>query len=337
MGDLMRCWQFALILISNLALAQTPLQRARDDVRALNFQAAVRSLQETRQARDLSRDDVLSLYELLGIVSGMQGDAAAAREAFTTLSMLDPEAKLKVKYAPKVTTPFLEGKAQARERGPLVVTSSRSTNADGLLASVTVECPRDAGLAKSLEVTLEEDGVSRKVSVPWAASVVVPVRARSLTLTVEVLGPNGWDLGRFGPFSAPAPPAAVAVVVPPDPPPVPAKVEPSPLQPIGIGVGAVGLVGLGLGIGFGLRSQELRRSVAEAPVIDGVVQITRQEALTRGADAVSSAIIANIGFIAGGALAATGVVLWLLGLPPAPAVSVTPLPGGAFVALSLGW
>jgi tetratricopeptide (TPR) repeat protein len=94
----------------------------------------------------------------------------------------------------------------------------------------------------------------------------------------------------------PGPPLDVPLADPFAPPPEkvtgPSKL---PLIPIGVGVAAIGA-----GITFGLRARELERSAIKDPVAF--------DASKDYADAVTNARVANILFVAGGAVLAAGVV-----------------------------
>ena len=98
---------------------------------------------------------------------------------------------------------------------------------------------------------------------------------------------------------------------------VPAPVQPktpdqgtgdSPQATIGWVVGAAGLVGLGVGVGFGIRALAKKSAFDEqcpnAPSCSQVGLTLRDEGITAGT-------VSTIGFIAGGVLAASGVVLVL--------------------------
>jgi hypothetical protein len=127
----------------------------------------------------------------------------------------------------------------------------------------------------------------------------------------------------------------------PEPPPSPPESKPassSPLKPVGITVGVVGIAGLGTGGVFGL----LARSKWNQAVTDcGGGCSTGAFARTEATSAHNEAKIANIAFAAGGALTATGLILFLVaphsgnGKEKASALGVAPFAGSGTVGVAM--
>ena len=93
--------------------------------------------------------------------------------------------------------------------------------------------------------------------------------------------------------------------------PTPAAPDPTPpktsvLRPVGIGLAGLGLVGFGLGAAFGIRAMS-QQSEANCPD-----NRCRPEDAPKLEDALSSARISTTFVVAGAALAATGITLYLI-------------------------
>jgi serine/threonine-protein kinase len=85
-----------------------------------------------------------------------------------------------------------------------------------------------------------------------------------------------------------------------------------PLRTIGLIVGGAGVIGLGVGSFFGLRAQSLNDESNEPGRCDEQNQCDPLGGEKRD-EADSAATVSTIAFIAGGALAAAGVTLFILG------------------------
>ncbi len=86
----------------------------------------------------------------------------------------------------------------------------------------------------------------------------------------------------------------------------------STLRMVGLIVGGVGVVGVGLGTYFGISAISGKSSTASACPADGC---TTTDAYNKRQDAFKAGNLATIAFIAGGALLATGVTLYVVGGP----------------------
>ncbi len=84
----------------------------------------------------------------------------------------------------------------------------------------------------------------------------------------------------------------------------------STLRWAGVGLGAAGVIGVGVGAVFGVQAMSGASTAND--VCDGNA-CTTQRGVDAAKDASSDASIANVGFIAGGLLLATGTVLFILG------------------------
>jgi hypothetical protein len=84
----------------------------------------------------------------------------------------------------------------------------------------------------------------------------------------------------------------------------------STLRWAGIGVGAAGVIGVGVGAVFGIKAMSGASTAND--LCDGNA-CTTQRGVDAANDASSDASIANVGFIAGGLLLATGTVMFIFG------------------------
>ena len=174
--------------------------------------------------------------------------------------------------------------------------------------------PTDAGTHK-ITVTAPD----RK---PWEGEVTVPDNAGSASITIPAL--------EIAPRPVAPPPAAPTLTEPA------VVVDPKKgrgQRILGLVAGGVGIVGIGAGAFFGLRTSSLnddsqKECRPESPNLCTAKGVSLRD------DAKSSAMISNIGFIAGGVLLAGGAVLFFTA-PKASSTKVgaTPLPGGGAFSL----
>jgi hypothetical protein len=167
---------------------------------------------------------------------------------------------------------------------------------------------------------------------PWKVSVTIGAAADLQTVKVPLLDDE------------PTRPTAVASASPPLP--VPASpgradsVAPSDgisLRFLGIVVGGVGIVGLGMSAYFGLHAKSLDADSTR----DGHCKPDNKcdaTGYSLRSDAVNASNAATIALVAGGALAAAGVTLFLVGSPKeakpdAATVAATPVAGLGMAAL----
>jgi hypothetical protein len=339
---------FAVVLLSvagrsgDLVSPSEALVEVREQVRTLKYGPATRSLQALEKRTDLSREDALAFYEMRGLVAGSQGNDAAAEAAFVALLCLDPDFKLKGKPAPKVTTPFLSARSEVRRSGPLELGPAGADRAGRVVEALTFSLRDPRHLVAELAVELVEDGVARTVVVAAAATVRVPVHAEVVSWTATARSALKWTLtapqaGRSAPAADDTPraaPAPVVVAPPPSPPPNLALTDDGPrYRPAAYTLLAVGVAALAAGVGFGVSSSSALGSFRAATANgDPVAGLTRAQALELATRADSHAIVANACFVAGGVLAASGLVTWLLGLR---GPTVTPIAGGAMGSLEV--
>lgn len=340
-----------IMMCSTASQAETALEQARAHTLALRYTAAGKALKQVSLQPRLTHADVIDFYELSAIVAASTGNSQAAKEAFAALVLLEPGYKLKGRYSPKVTTPFFEGKAFAQDHGALSVSLASSSIANGRVGQLTLAFSRDdRGLVKTVQVTVLEDGASRTLQLPFVAKgkTSLEVSGKVVDLRLTLIGANEWALADLPPLTAEVPPPVVETQPLPPAAPLPEAplvasqtVTSSPLRPVSYVLAGLGAAGLITGAIFGVSSQSARSTVLNAQQgTDLVTSITRARALELSQQASSQALIANLALIGGGVVLATGVVLWLLGLPSSshsPTVSLVPTANGVVGHVGFSW
>jgi hypothetical protein len=149
---------------------------------------------------------------------------------------------------------------------------------------------------------------------PWARRTTVTVSGSRASVTVPALAEEGATTS-------------------------PARGGLGTTQVLAIVAGGLGLAGLGIGTAFGLDAAS-KKSGYQQLQVGG--RCTDDACVNLSKGAVSAATLSTVGFVAGGALAATGLVLWLV----APgrdaegrAVALVPIAGprSAGVGLAGSW
>lgn len=323
-----------------------PLEDALDQLKQLKYGQASKTLEKVHSLRNLSLDEVLRFYELSGIVRASLGDAGRARTSFAKLLRLRPDFALKGRFAPKVTTPFFEAKAISQEQGILRVELEASGFDGTTVTELTLKCRGGEGWVSELILRLDEDGVEREAMMSCTGSQAVKVRSRRVGATVLARDARGWVLLESGlaRFEAPEAPPAPAIEAPllseampspplplvatPTPPLIDKSASPAPLRGLTVGLAVAGGLALTAGaVSAGVNLDLHRRFREKAAVTDEqglVTGLTRKQALTLEAAAEQAAVIANVGFIAGGALVASAGVTWLIGHSMQAQVALVP-------------
>lgn len=308
-------------------LAATPLDEARKQVRSLEYAKAARTLKVVEKAERLSFEEVVSFYELKGVVAASLGDAGGAKEAFTVLLTLAPGFRFPGRVSPKITTPFFEAKAVAKEEPLKLVYLQAVGPQDARELRFSLTAPE--GLVRSVRVVISEDGVSRTEQRPAAPVVEVKASGAKVRAVAVALDERGWALceGVIGevesrPEAPPTPDAPLATAEPVRPPTVVAPSPPTepPLaltravpeprfRPAAwtlVGLGGASLVA---GVVLGVLSSSARST------FESSTTLTRAEALALDRQARGTAVGANVAFVSAGVLAAAGVLLFILGAP----------------------
>lgn len=335
----------ALIVLASPAApapaATEPAQRLKDArklVEDLKYEQALKLVTVTLdQAKDMDRDTLVGLYELSAIASAAVDKGSKAKVAFQYLLTLEPDYELSKNLPPRTRTPFFEAKtwlSGTKPVGATVEADADEVQVKALKISVT---SNDLVPARTVRVALVTPGGESTKQLPvQAAPLTVDVGARFARYTVEVLGDKGVLFvvsGDAAPVKMDAPP-----VVTEAPPVGVTALGPSGgrgwMRPTGITLGAAGVAALIGGGVLGFLSTSARNTIANAEKNSAgvVVGITEREAQALDAQARTFALVANVLFVAGGVLAATGVGLFIFGgeSADAPAVTLQLSPLGGF-------
>ncbi len=341
-------WRTLLIaLLAGPAAAEPSLAQVRTQLRALDYKGAAKTLDALGSASGLTHDEVLELYELSGVVAATLKNPKAARAAFQALANLDPSRRLTGRYAPRVTSLFFEARAWAEGAGGLSVVASAALE-PGEVGSLTFTVKADV-LQRVERVVVHVrrgDGPWSTVELGRTGGTVETAGPRVLWWA-ELLSARRWVLVSEGSEAAPH---QVEAPLPPPPPlpepeppmvvapaPSPALVPTAPVapppaprprfRPAAFALFGLGVAGLAAGTVFGVLSNgERQRILSAAADGQGVVTgLTRVEALGIDANARLFALVADVCFAAGGALAVTGTALFIAGsvAPDASAAVVT--------------
>jgi hypothetical protein len=317
------------------------LNTARGLVRGVRYAAALAELKQAEAREGNSTAEITEIYELEGLAHSALKHTDEARKAFTRLLALNPQHKFATQQAPRVMTPYLEARAQVQENGGLQVIVGAPETVEGGFA-VTLTLNDFLGLAKTVAVKLVEDAGPRELSLPAAPSLRVEAHGEHAGLNVEVLSEHRAVLATLprqvieAPRPAPAPASEpfVAEAPPPPPPVVEARSERS-VAPMAAAIAlvVVGAGALGTGAYFGVTSKSARSQYDSAVQTwmsgSGRLTLSYADAMALQHTAQTNAVIADILFAAGGALALVGVGIGIGGLVLSPA------PGGVSVSGSM--
>ncbi|MCC6336164.1 MAG: hypothetical protein IT380_19530 [Myxococcales bacterium] len=349
----MRATWLPLALISTAALAgNAKLAEAKKLADDLQLDKAAKALEAAKKVEGNDLAATQDILALEGIIAATQGKGAKARDAFRELLVLNPKYKLAADQPPRVRTPFYEAKEWAEDNA--LVTSASAVTRPGLVESVTVTVEKDVlKLARAVRFHLKVGGSERTADAPLGQGrAAVPVGAKAVAWWYELLGERGRALvavNDTSPREEAADVAVAAVVPPPEPKPEPVEPLPEPppekpapgvetsakpggwMKPVGWSLVGAGAVAAGVGVLFGVQANASRSAVANAETnSEGVITgLTQKEAAALEARAQSQATVANILFVAGGVLAAAGVVIVVVdGLGGGAKVTLAPAPGG---------
>src|SRR4051812_39554965 len=114
-----------MVLVAGATAGTNPqLNAAEEAVAQVRYADAEKLLEKARAVPDNTRETLLRILELQGIVAATLGAAPKARTYFQTLITLDPERKLPEGQPPRVKTPFYEAKGMVSEAPPMTLACS---------------------------------------------------------------------------------------------------------------------------------------------------------------------------------------------------------------------
>lgn len=336
------------------AQAAALIDKAERELRALEYQAALKSIDAALAQPNNDRATLLKLYELQAVSLATLGQEAKALRAFQSLFSLSPEYRLEGNHPPRVNTVYFEARGWVGQHGGLAAQAADPTLEGGKVKEVRAELRNDPlKLAREVRFHLRLDGREEAIDAPLAGGAAAArVGASTVTWWAELLGERKSVLLEVVSANSPrtdaAPqPAAPAPVARPDSEPVsPPRAAESPsavaaaTPPVpgsrvaGLVLAGAGLAAAGAGIGVGVMSAQTRASfeAAERDADGKVIGLTQREALALDARQRTEATVGNVLMIAGGALAATGVVVFAVSFVGGSSVAVSPAGAGAVVS-----
>ncbi len=101
---------------SQLGPTSPEISRARDQIEQGDFEEAVKTLQEGLDAPDVTDDQLVELYRLLGLASLYLGDEPRAREAYEKLLQASPDFELPRSAPPKIRSLYARIKEDIKSR-----------------------------------------------------------------------------------------------------------------------------------------------------------------------------------------------------------------------------
>lgn len=305
------------------------IAQARGLLDDLDPAGALKLLDAVEKTRGLSHQSFVELLRLKGIAWGTLEKDAMIRDAFRKLLMFAPDTPAPQNAPPRVRTPFFEAKDWASRHGPTTLQLSSRADDAGLI-TLEVAVQRDVYRA-ARRVRLRLEG-REPVELPLEHGAArLETGLRALRWSALVLGERDEVLlqselrteGEAPPAQAPTAPVAAVQ-------PAPARGAGHWQRPLGgvlLGVGAAALVTGGI---LGVLSSSGRARLT--PDASGVVtQVSQRDAPGLAGQVQLQAMLANAFFIAGGALAAAGVLFVVLGPADAPGLALSPTPGGLVV------
>ncbi len=326
----MRLFAVVVALAAGMSFSAPSLGQAQAELKGLKYAEAAKTLKALSQAEGFSQAEVIEYFTLLGQVRGALNDTEGARDAFMRALSLDPDLKLQGKAAPRVTTPFFEAKGRVKDQGRLEVTVGSKKEVEGGWALVLAASADPLAMATDVVISIDEDGVARSVTVPFAKVGALTVKGRKVRVGWSVLGAHNWVLRQSVPLELER---AVVAVKPPEPvvaPVTPVAVQQAPVEApskvpgivvlsSGLVVAAVGGVSVGLAHATAAQA-EMAQDVhtLNALVATGMRQQT-------------------VGFVmlgVGGAAAVAGGVLLAVESKAPAAVAFAPVPGGGVAVVS---
>lgn len=330
------------------ALADTPLERARAAIDASDYLAGRTALTAALASGDLGPTDLVETYRLSGFIAAALGEQAAAVQAFERMLSLAPTTKLAAGTAPKITKRFDAAQALVKGREPVKITVETAATPP----SITVVIASDpVHMITSVRAIVRVDGRAEQTfdqPLTDRVTIALPV-GRRLDLRVVARDEHGNRVSEVGSTDvplvivgpgAPEPTKPVVVTTMPKPNPSPAvHHEQGSQRPVYLAWwlwAGTSVVIAGAGAYFGVGAIGAQHDLeAASGSTHGYAEAHAIE--TRGK---RDALLADIGFAAGGAFAIGAVILYLTAhhgteADRSPALTAAPVRGGGTLALEV--
>lgn len=326
----------SLASLSALAQKNPDLEKAQALLAQRKYADALKAIEAAEKKGGLDRDSYLTLLESKGLALASTNKLDKAEESFRAVLGLDPKRELAGKYSGAIGKPIAAAQEWIKANGALELVALDPGTADGRVKQISFAVKNDPfKLIKVVKFFLKMDGGSWKpvqgVLTNGAASI--DTDAATVEWWAETQDDNKNQVAFLGSAVRPVKnvaPAVVAavekkVVDAPKEEPKPAltpepKSEPvaavttetasSPLRPISYGLLGAGVIGLGVATYFGVTYNSQRQLIRDDLAAN---RGTQAELYERDQAAIRNGTIANVLFVAGGALVASGAVLWFVG------------------------
>ena len=324
----------SLASLSALAQKNPDLEKAQALLAQRKYADALKAIEAAEKKGGLDRDSYLTLLESKGLALASTNKLDKAEESFRAVLGLDPKRELAGKYSGAIGKPIAAAQEWIKANGALELVALDPGTADGRVKQISFAVKNDPlKLIKVVKFFLKMDGGSWKpvqgvltngaasidtdaATVEWWAetqddnknqvaflgSAVRPVK-NVAPAVVAVAEKKVVDAAKEEPKLTPEPKSEPVVAVT-------AETASSPLRPISYGLLGAGVIGLGVATYFGVTYNSQRQLIRDDLAAN---RGTQAELYERDQAAIRNGTIANVLFIAGGALVASGAVLWFVG------------------------
>jgi hypothetical protein len=318
----------AVVTAARAAHADHPkLDAARAAIAKVEYDRARGLLLDALRAGKAGPRELAELYRLSASTATVLGDRELAEQYYRRWLALDPSASLPAGIAPKLREPFQAAQAYMAAHGRLDVHASRDAS------DVEVVVASDP-LTMIAHVALDAGGPLEPVTVDGAGHARLPVPAGATPSRVVALDDYGNVLVEIpaSDFTLPDQPASPSLA------PRPLRDDGPPLvrRPITWAIPTVAVTAVAIGFGLAARSadSDLENIVAHSN------EHNLEDAESARARRDRDALVANVAFVAAGALAVATTVVYMT-RPRSPARGLTtttlvPMPAGGLGLAAAG-
>ena len=181
--------------------AHIDMQHAEQAYAEMRFDDCRLALDRALRNPDNTRDNLIKIYRLRGLVEAAVGQPVAAKRAFSNMIVLDPQVQLKDEYAPKIMRTYETARASLPgekglalhgvSHGPILMGKQAQIliRVDDTLAMVDQLVLRfrvDQGAYQQRILTRADQGVLR---IP---ARLLPLREQNYALEVEAVAQNAY-------------------------------------------------------------------------------------------------------------------------------------------------
>ncbi len=286
------------------------LARAEELLEVPDYAGALAVLERGLATEGNDRSTLIALHELRGVVAASLRDQDTALESFRRVLVLDPDFRPARDYSPRVNGPFLEARAWLAEHAALRFAPLPPQPERGVIRSLgatVISDPLKLGRSVRFHLRAPDGGWSIQEA-PLAKE----------TAQLRLAGPiSGWWAELIGDHSA-----LLSRIGSPEKPIVEGGLAPGglaglrPHQGWAVGLAGGALVAGGVGGLLGLQAEGARQQIASAardPVTGVITGMSQPRAFELERQAQTQAVIANVLFASGAALAVGAGTMWFLG------------------------